>query len=255
MSEYFVVFVTADNCGHCVQTRGGGLLNDGKKLNDASFIKEMLKHNTQYINIHYYNMMAATKSGIKDISKYIKDNDGKIIQEKYYNFKSETRLEVFKESGSSSTRIYNDFVNKDKEKIKWLKLIDDKIPNKILNYVFYFPGFILLRKKDWNTCLKDGSKELMGLTNAGFTVINEKGVIGILKDGQSLGQREVEILSMIDDVINGKIPFEPHIDKTKDIKDIKDIDIKDIIGKPKQVKFTNQTFLEYKDVVIRGFDD
>ena len=53
MSEYFILFATADNCGHCMQARGNGILNDGKVLNGSVFLKKLMKFNMQVVNIHY----------------------------------------------------------------------------------------------------------------------------------------------------------------------------------------------------------
>jgi hypothetical protein len=260
MSDYFILFSTADNCGHCQQARGDGILNDGKVLNSSNFLKKLLKFNMQVVNVHYYQMVA-TKSNIKDVSiMYLKD--GAIIQEKYSPFKNETRLEVYQEMLKDTKKIYNDFVTNNKQKVEWKKFINERISNKITNYLFYFPCFMIIKRKNWADTIKDPNEELMALTNAGFTIENEKGSLGLLKTSASINGRNVDIMKLIEGIDNGTIPFEPSESNKVPEEKPKNLPPKSIIKKDKKLKKDKKEkkvrigdFIEYQDVVVRAYDE
>ena len=258
MSEYFILFATADNCGHCQQARGDGVLNDGKVLNGSNFLKKLLKFNMQVVNIHYYQMVA-TKSNIKDVSiMYMKDDS--VVQERYSSFKNETRLEVYQEMIKDTKKIYNDFVTKDKQKVVWRDFINARISNKINNYLFYFPCFMIIKRKNWAESIKDPNVELMALTNAGFTIENKDGSIGLLKTSESINGRNIDIMKLIEGIADGHIPFVPsESNKVPKKLPSKDGKPKSIIKKDKKDKKEKKVrigdFIEYHDVVVRGYDE
>lgn len=243
--DLMVVFFTAENCGHCVHSRGEGILNTKDKvLVSSNFINKIIKDNMNLINIHYHNMNAATKNSIKNVSNfYVKDKI--MYQEKYESFQDHLRNEVYKETENSTVRIFNDFIKKDKQKVEWKKFINDRIPTKILNYVFFFPCYLVLKKSNWLKCLNDPKEELLALTNAGFTHKDKYGNIGLEKTQQSIYGRNVDIIKLVDDIVNGKIEIKIHKEENKENKKEN--------KEEKEIPMID--FIEYKDVIIKGYED
>lgn len=246
--EILVVFLTAENCGHCQNTRGEGILNAKNKfLTGSNFIKKLIKDDIELINIHYHNMMA-TKNSVKNISKFY-NKDKLIYQEKYENFQDFLKLEVYKETKDGSQKVFNDFVKDKNEKVDWKKFINDRIPTKVLNYVFFFPCFLVLKRKNWYNCIQNIKEELIALTNAGFTHKDKFGNIGLEKTQQSIYGRTVDIVKLIEDVIDDKVEIK--VNKEEKIEEIKEEKIEE---KKKNVMPIAE-FIDYKDVVIKSYDD
>ena len=106
----------------------------------------------------------------------------------------------------------------------------------------------------------------MALTNAGFTVENEKGSLGLLKTSDSINGRNMDIMKLIEGVATNKIPFEPSdfnkLEKLppksiikKDKKEKKDKKVKKDKKEKKEKKVRIGDFIEYHDVVIRSYDE
>lgn len=246
MSEYLIVFVTAENCGHCKNSRGDGVLNNGKALVGTKFLKTLMKHNMEIINLHYQSMMA-TKTSLKDISKFYLQK-GELFQEKYYHLQNKLRLDVYKDNGKGSDKIFNDFVLKDGQKVDWLTFIKERVPNKILNYIFFFPCFMVLKRSNWRETISDSKAELVALTNAGITYKDKFGNIGLKKTQESIYGRNVDIAKLIDEIASGQTLIEPQ-EKEKEENNNS--------NKNKNIKreIPMENFIEYKDVIIKSYDD
>ena len=242
MSKYMIVFLTADNCGHCQQSRGDGIINNGKILMELKTLMQFLKHDIDLINIHYKHMMA-TKNTTKNISKfYLKDNN--VFQERYYDIENSLRLDVYKENG---VKIFNDFVKKDGQKISWIQFLKDRIPNKLSNYLFYFPCFMVVERNNWAETLNDPKAELVALTNAGITYKDKHGNVMLKKSQDSFRKRTVDIIKLLEDIKEGKQKIEP-------------LEVEDQVFPPKNVKEVKkeipmERFIEYKDVIIRSYEE
>ena len=170
MSDYFIILLTAENCGHCMHTRGDGFINNGKHLTSTNFLKKLLtaQPGLELLNIHFSNMAANLKN-IKDVSK-IYLNDNKIFQEKIYQYNKFTKVDVYQENGQSNKKIFSDYIINNKIKVDWFNFLDKKIPHQLINYAYFFPCFLIAKRKDWNTSLHDIKSQLLAWTNAGYTV-------------------------------------------------------------------------------------
>jgi len=237
-----VILVTADNCGHCTHSRGDGLITSKKPLVSPSYIKKLIGQGTEMLNIHYHQMMA-TKNSIKDISRfYIKNKI--LYQERYNNFQDHLRLEVYQEQKNGIIRVFNDFVLDKGKKVNWKRFTSERIPIKILNYIFFFPCFIVVNKDNWKKTLIEPKEELMALTNAGYTFKDKFGNLGLRKTQQSIYGRNVDILNLLEDLKTNKVEFKPHQNDQEEKKEEK---------KEKEIKMAD--FIEYKDVIIKGYND
>ena len=236
MSKNFVTYLTAENCGHCLQTRGKGILNDGKVLNGTDFLNKIFNYNMEIVNIHYNNMMG-NKGDIKDVSRfYLKE--GIIYQEKYSNAKGELRVEVYSCQKNKTSKIQNNYVFKNNQKVRWGKFLKERIPDKLANYVFYFPCFLIIERKNWAETLKDSKADLIALTNAGITYKDEKENIGLKKTSESINKRNVDIIKLIEDVEKGVVKIEP-IESPKERIE-------------KNINKAVEKFIEHKDIIIKG---
>ena len=207
MSKNFVTFLTAQNCGHCFQTRGKGILNDGKVLNGRDFLENFFTLGVEITNIHYANMMGK-KNDIKEVSKFYK-KDNIIYQSKYTENNGYLRVETYRDKKGKTELIVNDFVFSKGSKILWAKFLREKIPNKLANYIFYFPCFLVIERKNWKEAILDDSKDLIAIPNAGMVVKDEKGNVGLNKSSDSLNKRNIDIIKLVQDIEKGLVKIEP----------------------------------------------
>lgn len=236
-----VVFLTADNCGHCLHSRGDGIINNGKVLMQTKTLMQFLKHDIELINIHYKHMMA-TKNTTKNISKFYLSK-GKVIQERYYEIDNTLRLDVYNQN---SDKIFNDFVKKEGQKISWFQFLKDRIPNKLSNYLFYFPCFMVVERSNWAQTLTDSKEELIALTNAGITYKDKNGNVMLKRSQDSFQKRTVDIIKLLEDIVSGKEKLEP-------------LEVEDQLPADKKRKIAKEipleNFIEYKDVIIKSYDE
>jgi hypothetical protein len=247
MSKYMIVFVTAEKCEACHQTRGDGIIKNGTILMKPETLFEFLKNDIELINVHHKVMNNASKYTIKNISK-IYLQKGKIVQERFYeSVDKNLRLDVYNENG---VKIFNDFVFKEnREKISWFQFLNDRIPNKLSNYIAYFPCFMIVERSNWAETLINPKEELVALTNVGITYKDKNGNIALEKTQESF-ERNVDIISLLKDIIDGKEKLEPLKNlevKEKEVKEVKEKEVK------KEIPMEN--FIEYKDVVIKSYED
>ena len=209
MKEYTCVMMTARGCGHCAHSRGNGVMGTGPHFMKPSVIDEFLglSNNFNFLNIHYDNM-SGKRNLIREISKFYKEGDT-IIEDmwvvegettKYLRIEADTKTKKMSQNG------------KDDIGIKWLDFVKSKIPEKIENYTYYYPCFMITRTENWMNSINNNA-ELYGLTNAGKTKIHE-GKVFLDKDGKSFNERMVDPKDMIKDVTSGKVKIEPHIKDT-----------------------------------------
>ena len=236
MSDNFVVFLTSDNCGHCQHTRGNGILNDGKVLNSVNFLEKIFQHNLEVVNVHYINMMGK-KSNIREVTRFYK-KDKEIFQERFTSDNGRLKNDVYKAKGDKNLKIFSGHVLEKGSKTSWDKFLQDRIPNKLSHYVFYFPCFLIINRQNWFMSIKDQESDLIALTNAGITFRDKKGNVGLKKTSESINKRNVDIIKLIEDVTNGKVKIAP-------MEDLK-------IEEEKKVEVPMESFIEYKDVVIKG---
>jgi hypothetical protein len=209
MKEYLCVMMTARGCGHCAHSRGNGIMGSGPHFMKISTINEFLSlgDNFNFLNIHYDNMSGKT-SLIREISKFYKQGD-LIIEEfwaleeektRYFRVEANTKTKKIKQSGT-------DDIGMD-----WVDFVKSKVPEKIENYAYYYPCFLITKTENWKNSLTNNS-ELYALTNAGKTRI-QKGKVFLDKDGKSFNERMVDPKDLVKNVISGKEKIEPHIKDT-----------------------------------------
>jgi len=247
MSKYILIFVTSDNCGHCQQSRGTGILNNGKVLVGTNFLKQLTYFNIEIVNVHYVNMMAK-KSNIKDISKFYQKGDN-IIQEKYYQENSLSKLDVY---SSDKGKQFNDYITENNVKVPWQKFLKERISDKLVNYIYFFPCYMILEKENWSKTLTDPKEELVALTNAGYTYKDKYGNIGLKKTAQSVNQNTIDIIKLIEGVTSGSIKIEPK-ENEEESTELKTKENRKVKMKEKDIKMEN--FIDYKDIIIKDYDD
>lgn len=226
MSDFVLVILTSEGCGHCSQFRGNGVLGNQKALNTYSFLEshiDPLKNNSKItvINIHF-GSMSGNHSQIQVVSKFTKTGSY-VQQERYYAENGKTFVNVLSIDRKEKPRVLkkSQLVLVDKKEIGWLDFLQQKVPKNIERYTFFYPCFVLFRKDDWK---KGGN--VLGLTNAGFVIRDPSGNYGLEKNGQSLQQRNVLPQKLIIGVLNGEIKFEPNKDlyvepKIEEVEEIK----------------------------------
>ena len=209
MSDFIFTVLTAEGCGHCHHSRGDGLLGNGKHFLQYDFLKSLSKpiqsqKPLTLLNIHF-SSMGGRQNMVKEISKFTY-LENRIQQEMYSNSNDKASVTVSSITKDGKVSRHGDKLLKDNGKdINWSQFIDKKISKKIENYTYYFPCFIIFRKKDWLE-----GKDFLGITNSGFTILDKDGVYKLEKNPQTLGQRSVEPSSLAIAAASGSLDFKPH---------------------------------------------
>ena len=188
------------------------LWGSGPHFMKPSIIEEFLNISDKYtlLNIHYDNM-SGKRNLIREISKFSKFKDT-LVQEMWIIEGENTRFHKI-EANTKNKKITQNSINEienNGKKIKWAEFIKIKVPEKVENYTYYYPCFMITRTDNWINSLNNNS-QLYALTNAGKTRKNKSGEIFLDKDGKSFNERMVDPKDMIRDVTSGKIMVEPHI--------------------------------------------
>ena len=237
MSDFLSVLLTAEGCGHCVQFRGDGILKNGKKYMEPAFMKKFLvndKKKATLINIHF-NSMAGKFENILNVSKFTMHNHG-IVEERYFSQEGHAKVIVLKDGKKGLIRTVNDLIkDRDGKPVGWGDYLRKKIPQSICNYSFYFPCFMIVKKNNWLSAVNNQTDQITAFTNAGITVRDKDGKIGIDKNPQTLNSKNVGPEKMIELAFNNQIRFELTQDHYKPKEEVKE----DNVG----------------DYVIRNYDD
>ena len=244
MTDFFITLLTSENCGHCHQFRGDGFINNGKKYMDAKFIKNFLSHDnktTSLINIHYSTMNGDLNS-VANISKIYLENN-LLVQERFYEFENKTRVTVLKQTRKGIKKIVSDFINDNNNPVLWKEFISSKIPKNIVYYSFFFPCFLIIKKSNWKESLTNNTA-LMAIINAGKTIRDEEGNIGIHKDAKSLYSRNVQPEILAKQAFEDKLVFKPDIDNFKEKK---------VTEKNDEIKVVKET--PVNGYIIKNYDD
>jgi hypothetical protein len=212
MKDIILIALTSEGCGHCHNLRGNGELGNGKQFGNFEFIKSHVnpipdEKNVKLLNLHFRTMGGVHKE-IIDISKiYLKNNI--VYQEKYFPEGNSVMVKVL--SSNSSNNITKIKEGKSNYEGDWFSFLDSKIPKQIENYTYFFPCFVVFELSDW----KNG-KNILGLTNAGFTMRREDGTYGIEKLGTTLSERNVIPQKLVTEAMTGIQEFKPHKDLRKE---------------------------------------
>lgn len=212
MSDIILAFLTSEGCGHCHASRGDGELGNGKQFTSYQFLRTHIeptgqKKQATLLNIHF-GSMTGLHSQILQISKiYLKNNS--IYQEKYYSMDG---VEVMVKISSINSKNKITVIGQKQASVgyKWGEFLKKKIPTNIQNYTYFFPCFIVFKSSDWK---KSGN--ILGITNAGFTIRDETGVYKIEKVGRTLSDRNVPPQKLVSEALSGVLKFEPHKDDFK----------------------------------------
>lgn len=253
MKDYMCVMMTARGCGHCSKMRGNGVMGGGSHFMKPSVIDEFINISNNYtlFNIHYDNM-SGKRDLIREISKFSKQNDN-IIQEMWSIDGENTRFLKIEANTKTKKIIQNgiDVIKHGDKNILWSEFIKSKVPEKIDNYTYYYPCFMITRTDNWLNSLNNNS-QLYALTNAGKTRKNKSGEVFLDKDGKSFNERMVDPKDMIRDVTTGKVKISPHIDDTLDTKVESNTEKKpSIINKRKENRKKSQN--KNNKVIIRQY--
>ena len=221
MKEYIGVMMTSRGCGHCAQSRGNGIMGSGPHFMKPSAIDELLSISDKLtvLNIHFESM-AGKKSQIREISKFSKHNntikedfwsigEGNTIN--YHNVNADTKTKKITQSGSESIK------NDSGDVLNWQNFLNEKIPDKIENYTYYYPCFFIVKTQNWLNSIKNG-EELYAITNAGKTRKDTSGKVFLDRSGQSFNERMVEPKKLFTDITSGSVSLEPHIIDSDEVK-------------------------------------
>ena len=266
MSDFIFTVLTAEGCGHCHHSRGDGLLGNGKHFLQYDFLKSLSKpiqsqKPLTLLNIHF-SSMGGRQNMVKEISKFTY-LENRIQQEMYSNTNDKASVTVSSVAKDGKVSRHGNKIVKDNGKdINWGQFIDKKISKKIENYTYYFPCFIIFRKKDWLE-----GKDFLGITNSGFTILDKDGVYKLEKNPQTLGQRSVEPSSLAIAAASGSLDFKPHknLKEEEGEKEKKEEGVKKETGEKKEEEKKKETGEKKEEVkkeikntcgfLIKHYDD
>lgn len=214
MNDFIILMLTSEGCGHCAMSRGNGLLNNGKQYTDSKFMKKTLQYKNSsvpFFNIHYQDM-SGKKERILNVSKIFIENNI-VVQEIFYNDNGKMKMLIYDEFGNKKSKD----ITLGGNSIPWVKFLMDKIPSQIINYVFYFPAFLIIKKEDWKKSILSEKFPLYALPNAGNINRKEDGSFVLEKNPQTLNSSTRNIEKIILDYFEGKETFILN----KDLKDPK----------------------------------
>lgn len=226
MRDIIFTVLTSEGCGHCHNMRGNGDLGNGKQFTQYDFLKNHLDplqngNTCTILNIHYATM-SGRREEIVNISKVYLRKD-LVYQEKYYNTNNKVTVRILSlDSNNKTTKIGEKPASVNEN---WQAFLSKKIPVGLQNYTFFFPCFIVFEKKNW----KEGSN-ILGLTNAGYTMRDSRGTYMLEKDGKTLGERNILPQKLITEALSGVIEFKPH----KDHYEVKEAPKEEVKEAPKE---------------------
>jgi len=264
MSDFVLVILTSEGCGHCSQFRGNGIIGNGRQMHQYSFLEshiDPLKKNSNIniINIHF-GSMSGNHNQIQVVSKFTKKGNY-ILQERYFPENGKTHVNVLTVDSKEKSKVLEKSkkVLIDNKDISWLEFLTKKIPVNIDKYSFFYPCFVIFKKDNW----KEG-KNILGIPNAGFVIRDRQGNYGLEKNGQSLQQRNILPQRLLIEAVKGELKFEPMKDlyvenKVADIQP-KEIKIEEIPEKEekkveKEVKKVENKVEKEAGFVIKGYHD
>jgi len=259
MRDIIFTVLTSEGCGHCHNMRGNGDLGNGKQFTQYDFLKSHLDplqngKTCTILNIHYATM-SGRREEIVNISKvYLRNN--LVYQEKYYNVNNKVNVKVLSiDRNNKVTRIGEKPASVTDN---WLGFVSKKIPRGLQNYTFFFPCFIVFEKNNWKE-----AKNILGLTNAGYTIRDTDGFFKLEKNGKTLSERNVLPQKLITEAISGVVDFKPHKDlfEVKETKEVKEEvkETKEVKEEVKETKTTDATdatgMTGNCGFLIRNYDD
>lgn len=246
MSEYLVLLLTSENCGHCISNRGDGILNNGKILASSEFFKKLvdatINNGIELLNIHFSNMSASVDS-VKDVSKYY-INEGKVFQEKYSNNEGKVKTEVYQEQGTGNKRIFSGNIKEHNEQVQWQTFLDNKISSKINLYGYFFPCFLITTRQEWKKSVANREEQFLAIANAGYTIRDKHGIIQLEKNPKSISARNKDIFELIKELESDKEKFKCHKDYHEEAPKEEESP-KEEVKKP----------ISNNGYIIKGFDD
>lgn len=256
MKDIILIALTSEGCGHCHNLRGNGELGNGRQFGNYDFIKSHInplqdRDSITLLNLHFKTMAGRHKE-ISDISKVYIKNDI-IYQEKYYPENNKVMVKVLESDKSNNIKKIKE--GQSNFNSDWFSFLDNKIPSKIENYCYFFPCFVVFELKDWKQ-----KKNILGLTNAGFTIRLENGDYALEKNGNTLSERNVLPQKLVIEAMTGVQEFKPHKDLMKPKTPIKteSKEVKQVKKVKKEVKTSKKQVNKVETkcaFVIRHYDD
>lgn len=219
MKSYVCLYLTSNQCGHCAHVRGDGVINNGKEGMSHKYINSLFEsignNKLKILNINYQDMSGRAEL-ITDISMFERRGKNYITQDRCFKDGDNTK-KTYIVSNRGRNKKRTGLVKKNRtEDVSWYDFIRGKIARQLINYIFYFPCFLVLESENWKKCLNDPNQNLIALTNAGET-IKMNNFVGLDKDSKSLGRRNVEIRKLLNNIAEGKSKIE-YIDRNIDVE-------------------------------------
>jgi len=260
MRDILFVALTSEGCGHCSHMRGDGTLGNGKQFNTYKFLNQHVDPEEDgkgitCLNIHFRDMGGRHQT-INEIVKYKKSGKNEIIYEKYYQENGMTHVDVMRIDSSEKVRkIISKRVKIEGKDIIWLDFLDRKVPKKIENYTYFYPCFVIFKKEEW----KQGGN-ILGLTNAGYTIREKSGDYAIEKNPQTLQQRNIPPTDLIMSVMKGVTKFKTHRDDFQGEKNVPTEVVKEEKNVPTEVvkeekEVPDEDEFKIGRFVIKAYDD
>lgn len=211
MTNYICLLLTSNGCGHCSAFRGDGIIQNGKNYMEKDYLLDIFNQadknsKINLLNIHYENMSGQNKF-ISDISKFTRVGNN-ITQQRYFKYENKAKIRTIlaqKKNKELGVR----YVEDNGKQIEWSKLVEEKIPDQIKNYTYYFPCFLMIKTEEWKKAIEDKNYPLVAIPNAGL-VVNDNGIVGLEKSPNGLQQRNVDTKRLISDITKGLVKIEPH---------------------------------------------
>lgn len=256
----FCILMTANDCGHCRNFRGDGIINSNQSYMHPDFLIKIIAPykdiRLSLFNINYNSMNNSNLNTIKDITKtYLSDKRDSIVQERFtYDEKNNAYLEVRSFNNNSkklSLVIAKKDILKNGNQVSWFDFLKDKISPKLENYVYYFPSFALADKDNWKNSFNNG--QLLMYLDVGYTIKQKTGEIMYKKNDPNMKNRSENIMQMIDAYVVKNVEMKPHEDltlsKEPNIQKPEKVEVKKEKEPKKKVKFDNRIIqIQYEDV-------
>jgi len=254
MKDYIAVMMTARGCGHCAHSRGNGIMGTGPHFMKPTAIDEMLSidNNMILLNIHFESM-AGKKQQIREISKFSKNED--IIKQEFWAIDENNTVRMHIITANTKTKqISQQSIDTVKspngDPIVWEQFVDSKIPDKIENYAYYYPCFMIMRTQNWINSIEK-KEELYALTNAGKTRKDLSGKVFLDRDGKSFNERMVEPKKLFEDVMTGKVQIAPHIIDERKEPHVKKEEVVKPASKPQKEEVVKPASKPQKEEVVK----
>ena len=188
--SHVAVILTSQQCGHCRNMRGDGVLLSKDKIRnrqpnipggyyyDSSFMKRLITAGMnkdaklRVVNLHYKTFKPT--DGFTDISIFTLENDNTVRQTFLREVNGKTNLTIYLLSDTTKE------ISNQNIETSWAEITKTYVPNNIANYAYFFPSLMIFESNEWTTSLKN-NLPVFGYLN-GFPA-KEEAPYGVITGG------------------------------------------------------------------------